>query len=95
VAIERAFSGLEPAGRRARDLRWDARDGVVAIGTLACPECDAPVALGPRPASPADPVACPVCATAGALRDFLSFDAPARPARVVVRVVLPPSAAGR
>ena len=40
------------------------------------------------PVRPADPIACPFCGTSGAVRDFLSLEDPARPARVVVRVVL-------
>ena len=60
---------------------------VLATGTLACPRCDAPVApLGPM--SPADPLGCPFCAHAGAVRDFLSLDLPTRPARVEVRARL-------
>jgi hypothetical protein len=39
--------------------------------------------------SPADPLACPYCGRDGVVRDFLSLAAPSRPARVVVRVVLP------
>ena len=59
----------------------------LATGTLACPACDAPVALAPGPASPADLIGCPICDHAGAVRDFLSLAAPSRPARVEVRVV--------
>ena len=62
--------------------------GHLAVGTLACPSCDAPVAPGDAPLSPADPLACPYCGRDGAVRDFLSLTSPARPARVVVRVVL-------
>ena len=40
------------------------------------------------PVGPADPIGCPFCGTAGAVRDFLSLEDPSRPARVVVRVVL-------
>ena len=42
-----------------------------------------------RPArvTPAEPLACPFCAHAGAVRDFLSLRAPTRPAHVEVRVV--------
>ena len=61
----------------------------LASGTLACPACDAPVMPGPRPLAPADPLGCPYCAHAGAVRDFLSLAPPARPARVVVRIVAP------
>src|SRR3954451_2619463 len=55
-------------------------------GTLACPRCDAPVALA-GPVAPADPLACPSCAHAASVRAFLSLAAPSRPARVEVRVV--------
>ena len=61
---------------------------------LACPRCDAPA----RPLSPADWIACPFCAHAGAARAFLSLEPPTRPARVVVRVYAAqrkPVAAGR
>jgi hypothetical protein len=63
-----------------------ARSGVLASGTLACPECDAPVDPGAAALAPADPLACPFCARTGAVRDFLSLGVPTRPARVVVRV---------
>ena len=66
--------------RRAEDA-WR-----LATGTLACPECDAPVALGNTRVKPSDPLACPFCAHHGAARDFLSLKAPTRPARVAVRV---------
>jgi hypothetical protein len=59
----------------------------LATGTLACPACDAPVALTAGPASPADPLGCPVCDHTGTVRDFLSLAVPSRPARVDVRVV--------
>jgi hypothetical protein len=58
----------------------------VASGTLACPRCDAPVALA-GPVAPAAPLLCPYCAHAAPVRDFLSLAAPSRPARVAVRVV--------
>jgi hypothetical protein len=58
---------------------------VVAVGTLACPDCDAPV-LPAGPVGPSDPLACPYCRRDGMVRDFLSLGEPARPARVVVRV---------
>jgi hypothetical protein len=59
---------------------------VLAEGTLACPECDAPIAPPPFPLSPADPLGCGFCEHAAAVRDFLSLAPPPRPARVVVRV---------
>jgi hypothetical protein len=61
---------------------------VMAVGTLACPACDAPV-LPAGPVSPPDAVACPYCGRAGLVRDFLSLGEPTRPARVVVRVTRP------
>ena len=62
-----------------------ARSRRLASGTLACPRCDAPVALsGVR--GPAHPLACPFCDHAAPLRDFLSLGEPTRPARVTVRI---------
>ena len=63
------------------------RPGDLATGTLACPLCDAPVALAGGFAGPADPLGCPYCDHAGAVRDFLSLGVPSRPARVAVRVI--------
>jgi hypothetical protein len=79
----------EPLRRHAaaEELRRVARSRRLATGTLACPRCDAPVAPGPAPLTPGDRLGCPYCDHAGAARDFLSLDAPARPARVAVRVV--------
>lgn len=83
------------AGERAQPLvrhtgpqeeRRSARPGHLATGTLACPACDAPV-LPVGVLRPAEPIACPLCEHAGAVRDFLSLAAPARSARVAVRVV--------
>ena len=58
-------------------------------GTLACPLCDAPVALASASASPAAPLGCPFCGHAARVRDFLSLAAPSRPARVEVRLTYP------
>ena len=67
--------------------RRDARSQTMARGTLACPECDAPVApLGTM--TPADAIGCPVCLHNGVVRDFLSLATPTRPAHVDVRVVM-------
>jgi hypothetical protein len=92
MAFHRSFDGSEPVGpdpaTRAAPVHEEhrlARSGHVATGTLACPRCDVPVALD-APAAPADPLDCPFCGHAGALREFLSLAAPSRPARVVVRV---------
>jgi hypothetical protein len=68
------------------EKREDHRSRLLAVGTLACPECDAPVAPGPLPLLPPDPLSCPVCSHGGAVRDFLSLAHPSRPARVAVRI---------
>ena len=74
-----------PSDSGPREYRYRARSTQLAAGTLACPRCDAPVAPA-RPLSPAEWIACPFCAHAGAVREFLSLEPPTRPARVVVRV---------
>jgi hypothetical protein len=91
VSVQRGIDGSEPVRPEAtvagaREERRS-RSSRLAAGTLACPSCDAPVALTTGPVSPADALACPFCAHAGAVRDFLSLSAPSRPARVEVRVV--------
>jgi hypothetical protein len=80
------------ADRKHHEIR-PARSTILATGTLACPDCDAPVAPGPIPLRPADEVACPYCAHFGLVRDFLSLATPSRPARVVIRVAAPARAA--
>jgi hypothetical protein len=94
VSFQRDFDASEPtrpepvtrlAGARADSLV--ARTGHLASGTLACPRCDAPVALAAGPAAPADPLGCPYCAHTATVRDFLSLADPTRPARFAVRVV--------
>jgi hypothetical protein len=90
MAFERDVEGADPLRGRAvaplREHRRDVRSGRLATGTLACPECDAPVALAGR-LSPAAPLSCPYCGHGAPLREFLSLAPPARPARVEVRVV--------
>ena len=78
----------EPVARESavQEERRRARSQRLGTGTLACPHCDAPVALGPGASSPAAALGCPFCGHAGPLRDFLSLGAPVRPARVDVRV---------
>jgi hypothetical protein len=80
----------DPIGRRsaAQEEHRRARSTRLATGTLACPECDAPVHPGPLGLSPADWLGCPYCGHAGATRDFLSLAPPTRPARVAVHVVV-------
>jgi hypothetical protein len=88
VTFQRGMDGGDPgrpdpvAGEH--ELRI-ARTRQLAAGTLACPACDAPVALA-APARPRDRLLCPYCRHAGAVRDFLSLEPPTRPARVVVTV---------
>ena len=67
------------------ELRRQVATREMAVGTVACPSCDAPV-LPDGIMSPADPMSCGFCGHAGALRDFLSLGEPTRPTRVVVRV---------
>lgn len=69
--------------------RRSARPWQLGTGSLACPLCDAPVALPGRSARPADALDCPFCDHAGAVRDFLSLAAPARAPRVNVLVHAP------
>jgi hypothetical protein len=71
------------------EKRVTARSQLLGVGTLACPECDAPVAPGPLPLLPPDPMTCPVCDHGAAVRDFLSLADPSRPARVHVRILAP------
>lgn len=89
MSFERGFDGSEPLRNElagTQEIRKARRSSVVATGTLACPACDAPVAPL-RPLGPADAIACPFCDHGGRVRDFLSLDAPSRPARVLVRVM--------
>lgn len=81
--------GWERDGRAdgVQEERRVARSTRLGEGTLACPGCDAPVALGDAPVSPSDPLGCPFCGHEGSVRDFLSLARPTRPTRVVVRVV--------
>ena len=95
MSLHRGIDGSDPArGRPVAgqagpvEERRRSRSWLLGAGTLACPRCDAPVAP-PGPLSPADPLACPFCAHAAAVRDFLSLDAPTRPAHVEVRVIPP------
>ncbi len=62
------------------------RNGVIASGTIACPRCDAPVAIGPDEVAVTEALTCPFCAQHGPVRDFLSLAVPTRPTRVQVRL---------
>jgi hypothetical protein len=94
VALERSIGGSsEPVrpdseGRIVHEEVRIARSSIVAHGTLACPSCDAPVALGDSRVSPPDPLSCPFCTHHAPARDFLSLRGPTRPQRVAVRVTM-------
>ena len=86
MAFHRRIDEPEPANRPAGTYEVRrARSTRVAAGTLACPLCDAPVALAGA-VTPATGLDCPYCRHAGAAREFLSLGEPTRPQRVVVRV---------
>jgi hypothetical protein len=93
VGLFRGIDDADPARpqpvTRLGRVDADPRAGIVqtlGTGTLACPRCDAPVAIA-GPHRPHDAIGCPYCGRAGALREFLSLAAPTRPARVEIRVV--------
>jgi hypothetical protein len=99
--------GLDPTtGRRTADTgarvaegheeeRRATRSDRLAVGTLACGDCDAPVALGARQLPLSHQLECPFCRHRGPVREFLSLAVPTRPARVVVRVGPIPSLPAR
>lgn len=62
--------------------------GFRLAATLACPRCDAPIALGGRAVAFSQALDCPFCRHAAPLRDFLSLATPTRPARVEVRATV-------
>lgn len=93
MGLQRSSDGSDPLrSERIAHVAGDEERRVtpsrVAEGTLACPDCDAPVALTGGPVGPTDQLACPFCGRDGAVRDFLSLARPTRPTRVVVRIVL-------
>jgi hypothetical protein len=83
--------GSDPLGGRGRaeEIRRGQRSSTLAVGTLACPACDAPVAPAGARLGPASPLACPFCGHIGYVREFLTLGAPTRPAHVVVKVISP------
>jgi late competence protein required for DNA uptake (superfamily II DNA/RNA helicase) len=88
VSFERSDSeprGVDGVPGQVELRREARRSGVIASGTLACPDCDAPVAPAGAMALTAA-LWCPLCDRMGRVRDFLSLEPPTRPARVVVRV---------
>jgi uncharacterized paraquat-inducible protein A len=93
MAFQRGIDGSDPVrsepvgGVPGAHEHRPATRGRLASGTLACPECDAPVALVRGPVAPTEALCCPYCRHTAAVRDFLSLTHPTRPARVAVRVV--------
>jgi hypothetical protein len=83
--------GSDPVGGRGRaeEIRRGHRTSTLAVGTLACPACDAPVAPAGARLGPASPLACPFCGHIGYVREFLTLGAPTRAAHVVVKVISP------
>jgi hypothetical protein len=90
VIFEPRTDGPEPLRRPGgrQEERRVATTSLLAVGTLACPSCDAPIAPPPGPHAPSDPLGCGFCDRAGTVRDFLSLEQPSRPTRVDVRVLL-------
>ena len=92
MSFQRGIDGAEPVDAEGAGARFQIQDERrtrstrLGVGTLACPRCDAPVALA-GPMSPVAAIGCSYCGHGAPLRDFLSLRAPTRPARVVVRVV--------
>ena len=91
MSLRRALDGGGPEGPVGRlggteELHRVTRNAPVAVGTLACPTCDAPIDL-PRPVRTTDPLTCPFCTHTGPARDFISLGKPTRPTRIVVRVI--------
>ena len=87
MSFSRRYDPLRAGtGEGVEHFRPAIRDQPLAIGTLACPSCDAPVTLPHRSASPAAPLRCPFCDHDGAVRDFLSLGRPTRPTHVTVRL---------
>ncbi len=102
MTLQRGIDGPDPARAQpvsvqpgAYEERDAARSWTLGSGTLACPRCDAPVALGGRRVPLTDDLHCPFCRHTAPLRDFLSLAAPTRPARVDVRMFQRPRAARR
>lgn len=78
----------EQSGRQVIQWRRAARSDRIAEATLACPRCDAPVAIGPGRRTMLDTLTCPFCDHGAPVRDFLSLAPPTRATRVVIRVGL-------
>ena len=89
MAFQRGSDGADPVRGAGGPHHVEERirhTTLVATGTFACPHCDAPIPPH-LPVRPVELVVCPYCLRSGRARDFLSLDAPSRPARVEVRIV--------
>lgn len=99
MAFQRGIDGSEPLRAQPIEARAGAYEDRRAVrafrlqATLACPRCDAPVALGGRSVKFSERLDCPFCYHPAPLRDFLSLATPTRPARVEVRASVRPRAA--
>jgi hypothetical protein len=96
VSFQRGIDGPDPVRADSavdrhgvQEHRRIARSTHLGVGTLACPVCDAPVAIGMDRLSPAEAMRCPFCAHHAPVREFLSLGEPTRPTRVEVRVIAP------
>ncbi|HEY1275989.1 MAG TPA: hypothetical protein VGF25_13820 [Thermoleophilaceae bacterium] len=91
MALQRGLDDSEPVrpvGRMPATHEYRQTTAtLLAVGTLACPGCDAPV-VPPGPMSPADVLGCGFCLHTAPVRDFLSLAPPTRPTRVDVRVIM-------
>ena len=94
MSLQHGIDGPGPARRQpiearagAHEYRHASRPWRLGPATLACPTCDAPVSLGGRSVKLSVALDCPFCRHSAPLRDFLSLAAPARPARVEIRMI--------
>ncbi len=94
MTLQRGIDGSDPVRAQplvacagAHEDRHAARPWRLGPATLACPCCDAPVALGGRAMKLPANLDCPFCRHIAPVRDFLSLATPARPARVEVRMI--------
>jgi hypothetical protein len=85
----RSANGDARAVPAHEEVRRAPRSTQFAEGTLACNQCDAPVALADGPRSLTDSLMCPFCGHQGVVREFLSLAVPTRPTRVALSVVVP------
>jgi DNA-directed RNA polymerase subunit RPC12/RpoP len=68
------------------EIRRSIRSTRLAVATLACERCDAPIAIGDSRLELTNTLVCPYCRHQAPVRDFLSLAPPTRPTRVIIRV---------